>query len=139
VDFQLVAQQINTRLVAMPCDPPLRSIHVDPGTIAPPMAILSYPDEIDPHGTYNRGTARMGLQLAIAVGRPLERTTPDRVALWAKPSGSTSVITWLEDEAWVHDAFDVLTVQLITFGRVSIADIDYQAVFFDLDIIGSGG
>jgi hypothetical protein len=139
VDFELVAQQINTRLVALPADPPLRTIHIDPGVIAPPMAVLSYPDEIDPHGSYNRGTARMGMQLAIAVGRPLERSTPERLALWAKPSGDTSVLTWLEAEDWVHTAFDVLTVELITFGRVSFNEIEYMAVFFDLDIVGSGG
>lgn len=137
MNFDVVQNQIYTRLGAMTG---LRTAYTEQGSISvgEGIAVLSYPTEIDPHGTYNKGMARMGMQLSILVGRPSERTTPERLAKWTKDSGSTSVMVWLESEDWFHDEFDVLTVLLITFGEALLNDVPYAAAFFDLDIVGSG-
>lgn len=144
MDFDVAQVQIYERLEAMvaaPTGEKLRTAYTEQGSIVvgDGIAILSYPDEIDPHGTYNQGVARMGMQLAIAVGKPGERNTPERLALWCKDSGPTSVLAWLEAQGWSHPEFDELTVVLITFGQVEIAEIPYTAAFFDLDMAGSGG
>lgn len=133
MDYAAVMAELGTRLDAMDG---LRAVADDRGSVIPPVAIVSYPEEIDPHGTYNRGMAFLTLQVMVVVGRPNERATRARAAVWAKDSGPSSVLTVLEAEGYASCA-DV-TVTKISFDAVSIANIVYMAVFFDLKIAGSG-
>jgi hypothetical protein len=137
MDYNAVMVEIAARMATIP-DPItagqfLRSIADDRGSVVPPCAIVSYPNSIDPHGTYHRGIPRMDLQVMIVVGRINERGTRERAALWANDSGPQSVVTVLEAEGW-GSTFDMLTVTNIHFDAVSIAAINYMAVFFDLDV-----
>ena len=136
MDFDVAQAQIVTRLEteSMPNWQGLRMAGTEPGMVLPPVGFLSYPSEIDPHGTYNQGMARMGMQLAVVVGKPGDRQTPGNLADWSRDAGPTSVLAWLEAAGWSHSEFSDVTVTLITFDQVSIADITYAAVLFELDI-----
>lgn len=136
MDFDVVQAQITARLetASLPDWQGLRMAGTEPGMVLPPVGFLSYPSEIDPHGTYNRGMPRMGMQLSIVVGKPGDRQTPGLLADWARDEGPTSVLAWLEARGWSHPEFSEVTVQLITFDQVSISDTPYAAVLFDLDI-----
>lgn len=134
MDFAAVMQEVSDRLDTIPN---LRCWAYDAPTVVPPAAVVSYPEEIDPHGTYHRGMAFMKLQVMIVVGKPGDRTTRDRASVWANDSGASSVVEVLEDGA-AYTAFDELIVTKISFDAVSIADVTYMAIFFDLDVAGSG-
>lgn len=113
-----------------------RTFAYPPDKVSPPAAVVSYPDEIDPHGTYNRGLAKMSLPVVVVVGKATVRTARDRLAAYCAASGASSVIAVLE--SGTYTAFDVVTVTKISFDVVTIAGTDYVAALFDLDIQGSG-
>lgn len=108
-------------------------------TLLPPCAIVSYPDEIDPHGTYHRGVSTMGLQVMLVLGPPNARQTRTAAAQFVNDT-PTGLVSILEDgvDAGAYTAFDELTVTLITFAEVEIKDVPYMAVLADLTIAGQG-
>jgi len=114
----------------------LRVFRYPPDKLTPPAAVVSYPDKIDPHGTYNRGMARMTLPVVLVVGRVSVRSARDQLAAYAKDTGASSIVTVLE--SGTYTAFDTVTVTEITFDVVSLGGVDYMAALFDLDIAGSG-
>lgn len=107
----------------------------DEEELTPPGFYLSYPEKLDPHGTYHRGMARMNLQLMILVGPPGGRQTLELLRVWAN-DGPTGVLHVLE--SGTYTAFHDITVTEISFDAVEKSGIKYAAVFFDLDVAGSG-
>jgi hypothetical protein len=136
VDFNVAMQQIADRLDTIAG---LRCFGYDAPTLVPPAATVSYPDELDPHGTYNNGMARMKLQVMIVVGVPTARSTRDLLAVWAN-DGPDGVVAVLESgvDAGAYTAFHEITVTNISFDPVELASVTYAAVFFDLDVVGAG-
>ena len=135
MDWDAAMTQIATRLEAMDG---MRKFEVGQ-TIVPPCAVVSMPEEIDPHGTYNRGMSRMGLQVMLVLGPPNARQTRTAAAQFVNDT-PTGLVSWLENavDAGAYPAFDELTVTLITFAEVEIKDVPYMAVLADLDIAGAG-
>lgn len=107
-----------------------------PGMIAPPAAIVAFPETITFDTTYGRGSDTIKLQVVVLVGPPTLRQSRDALTQYLNGSGSASVKETLE--AGVYDTVDSL--------RVASADTDvyeqggdkYLAAIFDIDIIGSG-
>ncbi len=133
MDLALVMQQVSDRLDTIDG---LRCFAYPTGTLSPPGAIVSYPDKIVFDDTYGRGMDRMDLPVVLVVGKPAERTTRDRLAIYCKGSGASSVKAVLE--SGVYTAFDTLRVVDIDFDTVNISGVDHMAALFTLDIAGQG-
>ena len=104
-----------------------------------PCAIVSFPETIDPHGTYNRGVSTMKLQAMLLMGVAHERQARETAKTFVNDT-ATGVVSVLENgvAAGAYPAFDEITVTLITFDAVNIEEVDYMAVFLDLDVAGDG-
>ena len=133
MDLAAVMQAVSDRLDTIDG---LRCSAFPPGTVTPPAAIVSYPESIDFDQTYRRGTDRMTLPVVLVVGKVSDRATRNNLAPYCKGSGASSVKEVLE--SGTYTAFDQVVVQKIDFDTVSIADVDYMAALFTLDIAGSG-
>lgn len=116
--------------------PGLRCFAYPPGSVTPPAAVVSYPDSFDPHGTYNRGMARMKLPVVVVVGKVSDRSARDRLSAYAAVDGAESIVRVLD--SGTYTAFDVVTVTGIEFDVVRIGGTDYIAAVLDLDIVGRG-
>ena len=104
-----------------------------------PCCIVSYPEEVDPHGTYNRGVSTMKLQVMMLTGLAHERQARQVAKLYVNDT-ATGVVSVLENgvAAGAYTAFDEITVLKYGFDAVQIQDIDYMAVLLDLDVAGRG-
>jgi hypothetical protein len=107
-----------------------------PGSVSPPAAVVSYPEEIDFDKTYGRGADRMRLPLVLVVGKASDRAAREALGAYCDGSGPSSVKARLESGTFTD--FDSLRVINIEFDVVSIGGVDYLAALFDLDIFGSG-
>ncbi len=112
-------------------------VHAYPiGSVTPPAAVLSYPDDYTYDATYQRGMDRMTLPLVLVVGKASDRTARDRLSAYVNGSGASSVKAVLESGAYT--AFHTLRVVDADFDVVRIADVEYVAAVFSLDITGAG-
>lgn len=114
----------------------LRIFAYPPDALAPPAAVVSYPDSYDYDGTYGRGMDRLKLPVVVVVGKPTDRSTRDRLAKYCDGAGAASVKVAAENGTYV--SCDTVRVESVTFDVVSIAGTDYMAALFTLDITGSG-
>lgn len=136
MDLAAVMDEVAGRLRTIPSLANRTHAH-PPDAISPPAAIVSYPDSLDPHGTYNRGIALIKkLAVVVVVGRVSVRAARDKIAAYCHSSGPESVVAVLE--SGTYTAFGELTVMNIGFDTITIAATDYIAAIFDLDIAGSG-
>jgi len=106
------------------------------GSIQAPAAVVGLPDELTYDETYGRGSDRVRLPVIVAVGRPAERTTIERLGAYADGSGARSVKAVLE----AHDptSYGSLRVVSVSFDVVKFGTVDYAAALFTLDISGDG-
>lgn len=117
--------------------PAFREVAAYPkGSVTPPAAIVSYPEEYNPNLSYNRGAARVTMPVWVVVGKASERTARDLLSQFVDGEGAASVIAVLQADGYT--AFDSLLVSNVEFAPFTISDIDYIAAVFDCDIIGSG-
>lgn len=130
MNYETVCEQIETQLATITG---LRVGNVAAGT-PPPFAILDWPDEIRFDETYGRGADSMTVPLAVAVGRPAERTTRSRLAVYCNGTGSESIKAVLE--AGTYTAFDSIRVTDVKFATWSEGGIDYATAVFGLEIMG---
>jgi len=114
----------------------LRCFAYPPGSVTPPAAIVSYPEDITFDETYRRGMDRMTLPVIVVVGKVSDRASRDALSAYCNGSGAASVKAVLESAT--HTAFHTLRVVGIEFDTVTIAGTDYIAGLFTLDISGAG-
>lgn len=114
----------------------LRCFAYPPGSISPPAAIVSYPEDYTYDATYGRGMDRLTLPVVVVVGKVSDRSARDQMGAYVDGSGASSVKQVLESGAYT--AFDTVRVTGVEFDTVPIAATDYLAATFDLDIAGSG-
>lgn len=106
-------------------------------SVTPPAGLVSYPEKIEYDQTYRRGKDRIrALPVWLVVGKVDDLSSRDKVAGWCAGSGPQSVKATLE--AVRYSSCDVLVVTSCDFDTVTIADIDYLAAMFELDISGRG-
>jgi hypothetical protein len=128
-----VMDEVAMRLKAIPG---LR-VHPYPAdSVNPPAAVVAWPERYDFDETYGRGSDRLTLPLVLVVSRVPDRAARDHLSKFCDGTGPASVKAALE--AGVGKAFDSLRVQGIEFDVVQIAQNDYLAATFKLDIIGPG-
>lgn len=132
-----VMQQIADRLATIAG---LRAHGEPQGSVTPPAAIVSYPENYDFDATYGRGMDRLTLPVVLVIGRPTDRTTRDLVAAYCDGAGAKSIKAVIEsgNDAGAYPAFDFVRVARIEFDVVTIGVIDYLAATFTLDIAGKG-
>lgn len=106
------------------------------GSVKPPAAIVGYPTEYNYDATYGRGMDRLNLPVVVLVGRPVDRSTRDAIALYVNGSGASSVKAVLE--SGTYTAFDTVRVTGVDFDIYEEGAVKYLAAIFDLDIAGQG-
>lgn len=114
----------------------LRVARAPAGSIQAPAAVVGLPDELAFDQTYGRGTDRLKVPVVVAVGRPQERTTVERLGRYADGSGAESVKQVLEGWAWT--TCDFVHVVSVAFDVVRIGGTDYAGALFTLDVVGDG-
>lgn len=111
--------------------------HAHPvGSVTPPAAVVSYPDEYKYDETYGRGMDRMTLPVVLVVGKVVDRSARNALSAYAAGAGLSSVKRVLE--SGTYSAFHTIRVSEAEFDVVSIAAVDYIAATFGLDIAGQG-
>jgi len=133
MDLGLVMDEVAGRLATISG---LRVFAYPPPTLAPPAAIVSYPESLTFDATYGRGMDRMRLPVVAVVGKPSDRSTRDHLAAYCNGSGPQSIKAALE--VGLYTSFDTLRVESIDFDVVGIAGVDYMAAILTLDITGQG-
>jgi hypothetical protein len=106
------------------------------GTVSPPAAVVSFPEDITFDATYGRGSDRMTLPVVVVVGRVVDRSAKAEMGAYANGSGTRSIKQVVE--AGTYTAFDTVRVTGVTFDVIDIAGIGYLGGTFSLDIVGSG-
>lgn len=113
----------------------LRVHSYPPAKVAPPAAVVSYPDDITYDATYMRGVDRMTLPVVLLVGKLSDRAARDQLGAYVDGSGDRSVKQVLDSGTYVGFAVRVTTAE---FDLVTIGGVDYLAATFSLDIAGAG-
>lgn len=112
----------------------LRVYPYPPDQVAPPAAIVSYPDQVQYDTTYGRGSDRITLPLVVVVGKVSDRASRDRLAMYV--DGATGIKAAVEGAEYT--ALDTIRVTRAEFDVVTINGVDYIAGMFDTDITGQG-
>jgi len=103
-------------------------------TGTPPFAVLYWPEEVRFDETYGRGTDSITMPLAVAVGRPTDRTARSRLSDFVDGSGTSSIKAIIE--SGTYTAFDSIRVASVEFVMLTEKGIDYAAALFSLEIYG---
>lgn len=106
--------------------------------IVPPAAIVTYPTDGVFDATYGRGVDTMTGVVVIAVGRPNERTSRDRLAGYIDGSGPESVKALLDGDEDDYASCDGVRVSVWETDVYNIGGTDYLVAVFQLDIAGPG-
>lgn len=115
----------------------LRVFAYPPADVAPPAAIVSYPEKITFDRTYGRGADVMkGVPIVVLVGKATDRTARDRIGAYADGAGAQSIRALLGAAGWVS-CHDVAVVD-VDFDVHTVAAVDYLAAIFTCDITGKG-
>lgn len=114
----------------------LRVYRYPADNVAPPAAVVTYPEQIDYDGAYARGMDRVTLPVVVLVGKVSDRASRDRVAAYCDGSGARSLKAALE--AGTYTACDTVRVTGAEFDVVQMAGVDYLSAAFTLDIAGTG-
>lgn len=132
-----VMDEIATRLRTIPALAG-RTFAYPPGSVRPPAAVVSYPENYEYGYTGARGADRIRpLPVVIVVGKPTDRGARDALSDYVDGAGAKSVKAVLE--SGTYTALHVVTVERVEFDTITIGQTDYLAAMFDLDIVGPGG
>jgi hypothetical protein len=106
--------------------------------VVPPHAVIPGPEDYDYDATYGRGVDRMTLLVIVFAGRMAEKATRGVLGGYADGSGDASFKQVLETNNGSWSAFDSLRVTGVEFGVATVANQDYWAATFRLDVVGEG-
>lgn len=114
----------------------LRVFAWPPGKIpGPPVAVVSYPTDLNYQVTYSRGVNTFTLPVVLALGQPTARQT--RVTASKYMSGGAGAVAALID-AWDWQSCSEVTVTTAATDVVLVAGVEYLAVLFTLEVLGQG-
>lgn len=133
MNLDAVAVEIADRLGTIPG---LRSYAFPPDSIAPPAAMLPYPEDVTFDETYGRGADRLTMSVLVAVGEVSDRASRIELAAYCDGTGDRSLKQVLE--SGTYTAFHSLRVVGIEFLPVTIGDQEYAGADFELDVFGQG-
>jgi hypothetical protein len=136
VDVYAVRLEVSSLLGTMTG---LRAASWAQSPVAPPIALVGWPDVVDFRQTYARGTSRIpDLPALVVVGKASLRSAEKALGAFVSETGSKSVPALIEAHAGLWASCDVVTVASVTFPAVSIAGVDYLAAELHLDVTGKG-
>lgn len=104
--------------------------------LAPPAAMVGWPDPLTFDATYGRGSDKVEFPLHVAVGKFDARSSRDRMAKFADGGGEHSIKAAIESHT--PAAYDTARVTRVEFDVLTVADVDYLAATFYVEIIGRG-
>lgn len=106
-------------------------------SVTPPAGIVSYPESIQYDQTYGRGEdVFVGLPVYMVTGRVDSKDARNQVSEWTDPTSGRSVKRYLDTESYNY--CDSIQVVSATFDVMTIANIDYLVVIFELNVSGEG-
>lgn len=105
--------------------------------VTPPSALIGLPDSYTFDATYGRGSDRLSLPVLVVVGGVSDRASRDQLARYADGAGTHSVKSAIESGDYAEA--DTVVVSSVEFPGVRIADLDYLAASFTVDVLGPGG
>lgn len=132
MNLETVAQELSDRLGTILNG---RSTPYAPDTLSPPAGFV-FGVESTPHQSYANGLTRLRLSVTVVVARTPLSVAFKALSGYASDTGDTSIKACLE--TGIYTALDTLIVLRSTVGDVTIGDVLYKGVQFDLDITGSG-
>lgn len=118
---------------------PIEGLRVFPywtDRITPPAAIVGWPDPLTFDATFGRGSDKVEFPLHVAVGKFDARSSRDQMAKYADGSGEFSVKAAIESHT--PAAYDSARVTRVEFDVLTVAEVDYLAATFYIDITGRG-
>lgn len=102
----------------------------------PPVGVVMLPTRVDFDATFQRGADVVDIDVVVYVGRTDNRASYDLISAYCAGSGSSSVKAALETGS--YSSFDSLRVRDVEFGVVRVAQVDYLAATFGVEVIGDG-
>jgi hypothetical protein len=106
-------------------------------SIAPPAAVVGWPDPLTFDSTMSRGSDEVeGVPVIVMVSKADARSARDQLAAYANGSGTRSVKAVIEAHA--ATAYDSARVARAEFGVISVGGVEYLAATFSVDLIGQG-
>lgn len=106
--------------------------------IVPPAAVVAWPERITYDATYHRGGDRADIPVIVLAGRADARTSRDRMARYLDGTGAHSVKAAVDGhQATAYDSATVSQAAEVT--SVLVANVDYLAATFTVQIFGRGG
>lgn len=107
----------------------LRVFDYVPDSVAPPVAIVAWPESLEYDNTMKRGFDRATFKVHVLVGKVSDRTARDALNVYANGTGGAT--------ASVKAALDALgshaRVERVTFTTITVAGTEYAAATFDVD------
>jgi hypothetical protein len=121
-----VMQEIATKLTAIEG---IRVFAWPVGSVVPPAAIVTYPEEIVFNSTYQNGSETMTIPVVIAVGKATERTTAQIISTYI--NSAREVI-----ERGHFTSCSEMTVDRCDFDTHSIGGVEYLVAVLNLSVVG---
>lgn len=107
-------------------------------TVAPPAAVIAYPEAYTFDATYGRGVDTMTGSVVVFVGRPTDRSSRDQLARYVAGDGPESVKALLDGDDDDYESCDGVRVASVEFDVYPVGGVDYLTAVFSLDIAGPG-
>ena len=133
LDLAAVADELATVLAGVTG---LRAFGYPAPSVVPPVAMVGWPDEIDPHATFARGGWTCTFPVLIAVGKGDVRSARDAVTGYLNSTGSGSVLAAFANGRGT--AYDSAIVTSARVEPITIAGIEYLAALLDVAVMGTG-
>ena len=105
-------------------------------SIAPPVAVIGFPDRIEFDAVMARGADRLLIPIRLYVGRASDRAAQDKLDGYLAPSGYLSIKAAIEDDPTLDGACQTLRVtEASGYGVYDVAGIAYLGVQFVVEVI----
>lgn len=114
----------------------IRTYDFPPDQIYPPAAVIAFFDSINYDQTMGRGEDRMSVPVVLVVGRADDRAAATELVKYADGSGPKSAKALLDD--YPYTTCDVVTVVSGEVDTIDVADVEYIAITFTVDVVGAG-
>lgn len=132
MDLRFVMAEVSGLLGMVPG---LRVPDWPPGSVAPPAAVVAYPDSYRFGGGVSSGLDRIDIPIYVVVGKPTEQAALDNICRYCDKTGSHSIKQVLESATYT--AFDTLRVSGFDFEPILIGKIEYMAAIATAEITGT--
>lgn len=132
MDLALIMEGIGTQLATING---LRVYDFPTGTLAIPAAVVAFPESITYDATMGRGSDRMTIPVHILVGKTSDRGSAALLNAFMSGAGTKSVKTAIELDPTLGGNAQTTRVTEATVSFMSVADIEYLAATFDVDVL----